>query len=438
MLDNHPENTIQKNSIPSDSNNNSEQKKTFEDLLLPSLLLKSIQKMQFQQPTPIQEATIPVALQGQDILGSAQTGTGKTAAFSIPILAKMLTQPQGKALILTPTRELAKQILDFIHQLIPREKRIQTALLIGGNPIEKQFFQLKKKPRILIGTPGRVNDHLERQSLSLEDIRFLVLDETDCMLDMGFGQQLAIIKEYLPEDRQTLLFSATMPENIVKIAATYLKNPQRIAIGATQTTAVDIKQSAAYMKPIEKYPRLLKELDERTEGAKIIFVKTKIGAERLYEKIREDKNYRLDFIHGGLNQRRRDRIMKKFKTGYISILIATDVAARGLDIPHIEHVINYDLPQCPEDYIHRIGRTGRAGKSGEAICFVTPNETMQWKQIALFLKKKNLTVTGNVPIEESPYKKSFQHRKRPFHHTNSGQRNGYTREKRFDRKTYNR
>ena len=440
---------VEEKNIENNNNLNTTEKKvvdknenlvSFNDFNLPELLLKRLDEIQYKQPTPIQQKTIPLALAGKDILGSAQTGTGKTAAFMIPIIATMFNNSKGKALILTPTRELAKQILDFTHQLIPRETRLNTVLLIGGNPIEKQFYQLKKQPRIIIGTPGRINDHLERHSLSLEDIQFLVLDETDCMLDMGFGQQLAKIKDYLPETRQTLMFSATIPSNIVKVASSYLKNPERIAIGSTQSPGINIKQSAIYVKPIEKYTKLLEELNQR-EGSKIIFVKTKIGTEKLYEKIREEKNYRLDFIHGGLTQSRRDRIIKKFKNGYISILIATDVAARGLDIPHIEHVINYDLPQCPEDYIHRIGRTGRAGKNGEAICFVTPSENMQWKNINFFLQRKKMETEGGRGFAKGYQKKNYNHSSKSYRSKNAQSTrsdNNNVREKKFNRKNYNR
>ncbi len=385
----------------------------FNSFNLPPRLQQRLSHIQFQHPTPIQQKTIPIALLGKDILGSAQTGTGKTAAFMIPIIAQLFDNPQGQALILTPTRELAKQILDFTHLLISQERKLKTALLIGGNPIHKQFYQLKKQPQIIIGTPGRINDHLERKSLHLDRVKFLVLDETDCMLDMGFDKQLAKIKPHLPIERQTLMFSATIPQNIIQIANQYLNNPQRIAIDNTQSPAKNIKQAVLYMKSTEKYSTLCQELQKRT-GSTLIFVKTKIDVEKLYEKIKKEKIYRIDFIHGGLTQSRRDRIIKKFKQGYITHLIATDVASRGLDIPHIAHVINYDLPQCPEDYIHRIGRTARAGKNGEALCFVTSNEQRQWKSIHYFLVQKNVKIEGEVPVFHTVKQKNTKYARKNY------------------------
>lgn len=355
----------------------------FESLGLHNTLMQSLAQMKFLTPTPIQAQAIPPALEGRDILGSAQTGTGKTGAFAIPMVNALLNNPRGSALILTPTRELARQVMDMVHLLVGRNGALKTAFLIGGEPMGKQFSQLRVNPRIIIGTPGRINDHLERGSLKLHDAGFLVLDETDRMLDMGFGVQLERIFKYMPEKRQTLMFSATLPKGIVKLSENYLTNPVRVAVGAVNNVAEKIKQDVVRLGEEEKYDELLRQLDARS-GSVIIFVKTKFGTERLAKKLAKE-NHSADAIHGDLRQSKRDRVIKDFRSKHYRILVATDVAARGLDIPHIEHVINYDLPQAPEDYIHRIGRTARAGAEGSALCLVTPSDGRKWREIERLL-----------------------------------------------------
>ncbi|AZL16467.1 DEAD/DEAH box helicase [Rickettsiales endosymbiont of Stachyamoeba lipophora] len=335
--------------------------------------------MNFTTPTPIQSEAIPVALEGKDILGSAQTGTGKTGAFAIPLVARMLGNERETALVLTPTRELAVQVMSTIQLLLGRSSSIKTALLIGGEPMPKQFQQLKGNPRVIVGTPGRINDHLRRGSVKLNNTKFLVLDETDRMLDMGFGIQLEDIAQHLPTERQTLMFSATLPHNIVRLSDKYLNNPVRIAIGSTTLPSAQIKQEIIHTTEGNKYDQLLDQLEQR-EGSIIIFVKTKRGAEKLTEKLC-DEGYDADTIHGDLRQGKREKVLRGFHNKKYRILIATDIAARGLDVPHIEHVINYDLPQCPEDYIHRIGRTGRAGAEGSALCLITPADRGKWRDI---------------------------------------------------------
>lgn len=350
----------------------------FADFNLPEKLQQALTRMQFINPTPIQAQAIPLALAGKDILGSAQTGTGKTGAFGIPLVAKLIENPNMTALVMTPTRELATQVMAMLQQLVP-VAGIKTALLIGGEPMPKQFSQLRNVPRLVVGTPGRINDHLVRGTLKLHRTGFLVLDETDRMLDMGFSIQIDKIAEYLPVARQTLLFSATMPANIVKLSARYLRNPERITVGSTTTPNLKIKQEMIVVNESDKYAALLDQLQQR-EGSVIVFVKTKFGTERLAEKLCRQE-FRADAIHGDLQQRKRDRVIQNFRDKKFNILVATDVAARGLDIPHIEHVINYDLPQVPEDYIHRIGRTGRAGASGEAVNLLTPADKLKWRAI---------------------------------------------------------
>jgi superfamily II DNA/RNA helicase len=330
-------------------------------------------------PTPIQTQAIPLLLEGSDILASAQTGTGKTIAYLLPILQKLLAFPNATALILIPTRELAIQIKDAILEILGRNSGIFTAVLIGGEAMARQFSQLKRNPRIIVATPGRLNDHLQRGSVKLNTTRQLVLDETDRMLDMGFAEQLETIVSCLPTERQTMMFSATMPGNMMKLAAKYLNDPKRVTTGLENQAVAKIKQDIIRTSHNEKLPLLLKELNER-KGSVIIFVKTKLGAEKLADQLR-NQNHSANAIHGDLKQTYRIRVIQAFRNRKNRIMVATDVAARGLDVPHIEHVINYDLPQCPEDYIHRIGRTGRAGAEGNALCFITPSETNQWKTI---------------------------------------------------------
>ena len=359
----------------------------FADFELHDILATSLQYMKYETPTPIQAAAIPLALGGKDIMGSAQTGTGKTAAFAIPLVNKLLNSSRGTALVLTPTRELGRQVMEIIKQLVGPKGKINTAFLIGGEPMGGQLSQLRKRPRIVVGTPGRINDHLERGTLMLNEASFLVLDETDRMLDMGFSVQIDQILKYVPAQRQTLMFSATLPDDIIQLSQKYLKNPERVAIGSTHKPAKAIKQEVVHVTDSEKYDTLINHLDKR-EGSIVVFVKTKHGTERLAKKL-YDRGYESEAIHGDLRQRQRDRVIHKFRGKKFRILVATDVIARGLDIPHIAHVINYDLPQVPEDYIHRIGRTARNGAEGEALCLISPQDKLKWQAIAHLLDPEN-------------------------------------------------
>jgi ATP-dependent RNA helicase DeaD len=341
-------------------------------------LLQALARMQFTMPTPIQAAAIPLGMAGDDILGSAQTGTGKTGAFGIPLISRLMENPAAIALVMTPTRELATQVMATLEQIIPVQT-IRTALLIGGESMHRQLRQLEHHPRVVVGTPGRINDHLARGTLKLNNARFLVLDETDRMLDMGFGPQIDKIIHYMPKERQTMMFSATLPDNIVKLSRKYLNNPKRIAVGSTTTPIVKIRQEMIKVSETDKYQHLLAELQTRA-GSILIFVKTKYGTEKLARRLQKDQ-HQADAIHGDLQQRRRDRVIQGFRDKKYRILVATDVASRGLDIPHIEHVFNYDLPQVPEDYIHRIGRTARAGAEGSAVNFITSADHAKWNAI---------------------------------------------------------
>lgn len=376
----------------------------FEKLGLPESMMAALNNINFINPTPIQEQAIPVAMQGHDILGSAQTGTGKTGAFAIPMISHLLENPLSTALILLPTRELAQQVLEAANKMLGTGHKIFSALLIGGDSMIKQLQQLKRNPRIIVGTPGRINDHLRQRTLKLTNTDFLVLDETDRMLDMGFGIQLEQIAKYLPCKRQTLMFSATLPANIVTLSRKYLTDPVRIACGSTTAVAANIRQELVKTTESEKYGELMNQLKTR-EGSVLIFVKTKYGAERLAQKLVKE-NQTADAIHGDLRQSRREKVIANFRDQKYRILVATDIAARGLDIPHIENVINYDLPQCPEDYIHRIGRTARAGASGMAINLLTAKDAPRWKEIHKLMnpsnKDKAMLIEGEAPIDAAP------------------------------------
>ena len=365
----------------------------FSELPIDNKLKNSIRFADFITPTPIQSKSIPISLSGKDILGTAQTGTGKTLAFTIPMINKLLIDKNTMALIVCPTRELATQVMQTVLKLNVREIGIGNALLIGGESMQKQLKKLKKRARIIVGTPGRINDHLKRQSLNLSKVSYLVLDETDRMLDMGFTPQIETILKFIPKQHQTLLFSATLPNNILRISEKYLNNPERIAIGSLSTPIEKIKQETFQITQDKKYHELINQLVERS-GSILVFVKTKHGADKIVKRLKYD-GHSADAIHGNLRQSKRDRVINNFRNGKIRILIATDVAARGLDIPLIKHVINYDLPQVPEDYIHRVGRTGRAGKEGSSLTFITPNDRSMWNSISRLIDPNFIAPKNN-------------------------------------------
>ena len=404
----------------------------FTDFGLSKTLEKSILNMGFITPTPVQEKSIPFALEGRDLLGSAQTGTGKTGAFSIPLIQKLMRDETSTALILTPTRELAKQVLTVIDDLLFGQNAINVACLIGGEQITKQLKQLKRKPRIIVGTPGRINDHLERRSLKLERAKFLVLDETDRMLDMGFGVQIDRILKHVPKARQTLMFSATLPDQIVKLSTKYLIDPERISIGKTNVVAQNINNEVIKIKKEDKYQLLLEQLDKR-EGTVLIFVKTKHGTVKMAKNLSHD-HFTSEPLNGNLRQSKRDTVMKKFREKKFRIMVATDIAARGLDVPHIEHVINYDLPQLAEDYIHRLGRTGRANSSGSALTFISSKELDKWNEIERMLdpsikrsnaKNKSSTSKGN----KEKFRKKKNNMESRFSGEKKSKKNNFTKSK---------
>lgn len=350
--------------------------------LLPDFLQSALKRMLITAPTPVQTRTIPPALEGKDILATAQTGTGKTFAFLLPMVVYLLKNPSENALILSPTRELAQQTQEELEKLLDEEHPLKTALVIGGDNIHKQYADLRKKPRVLIATPGRLIDHIGRKSVDLKHTHFLVLDETDRMLDMGFIDDMRRIVALLPSPRQTLLCSATLPREIVSLSNEFLHSPVRVKVGETVLAGTQVLQEVVFVTIREKLPQLLHELNTRA-GSVLIFTKTKHGAERLAKELKR-YGQKANALHGELRQNRRRQVLEFFKDGTVRVLVATDLAARGLDVSHIEHVINYDLPQCAEDYIHRVGRTGRAGALGNALSLVTEPE--KWQEICRVTK----------------------------------------------------
>tara|TARA_B100000902_G_scaffold391447_1_gene442119 strand:- start:56 stop:1528 length:1473 start_codon:yes stop_codon:yes gene_type:complete len=375
----------------------------FKSIKIEDSLKNSLYKMSFVKPTPIQSMAIPVALEGKDILGTAQTGTGKTLAFSIPLINKLILDKNALALVMCPTRELAAQVMEAIKSIMSEKINIKTALLIGGESMQKQLRQLGNKSRIIVGTPGRINDHLKRKSLNLSATKYLVLDETDRMLDMGFTPQIEMVLKFVPKDHQTLLFSATLPQNIFKIAERYLNKPEKISTGATSIPIAKIKQDTLQVFKENKYDELIDQFLAR-KGSILVFVKTKRNADKMVKRLKEE-GHSADAIHGDLRQSKRDRVISSFRKGLKRILIATDVAARGLDIPLIQHVINYDLPQVPEDYIHRIGRTARAGSEGSALTFLTPDDKLMWNSI-------NKLIDPNFKLSPNILRRNLNNKKR--------------------------
>ncbi|MBY0009009.1 DEAD/DEAH box helicase [Paenibacillus typhae] len=347
--------------------------KTFAEFGLEPKVLQAITELGFEESTPIQEQAIPIALTGADMIGQAQTGTGKTAAFGIPLISKISREDEKiTALVMTPTRELAIQVAEEIGKL-SRFKGLRSLAIYGGQDIGRQIRGLKKKPQIIIGTPGRLLDHINRKTIRLDDVQTIVLDEADEMLDMGFMEDIQSILKLVPEERQTMLFSATMPPNIQRLAQQFLKNPQHVSVIPKQISAPLIDQAYIEVPERQKFEALSRLIDMESPELAIVFGRTKRRVDELAEGLQK-RGYSADGLHGDLSQNQRDAVMRKFRDGSIDVLVATDVAARGLDVSGVTHVINFDLPQDPESYVHRIGRTGRAGKEGTAWSFVTPRE----------------------------------------------------------------
>jgi ATP-dependent RNA helicase DeaD len=361
--------------------------KNFSQLGVSLELTAALEKHGITSPTPIQEMSIPSAMDSLDILASAPTGTGKTLAYALPLIHGVSSNPQKTALVLVPTRELGMQVFENVKKLISRE--VKASLLIGGDAIGFQLKGLRNNPNFIIATPGRLNDHIKRGSVNLKTVSFLVLDETDRMLDMGFEEQLEIILSKLPEERQTLMFSATFPHNIMNISKRYLKDPKVLTLSKEQQPMPKIKQTMLRTSPSEKFSHLTKAIDD-SDGSVLVFVKTKRSADEITDKLRE-MDYKACAMHGDLRQNARARTIKRFRDEVTKIMVATDVAARGLDIPHIKYVINYDLPQCKEDYVHRIGRTGRAGAEGISLCLVSPEDNRKWQLIEKMMQNAGIS-----------------------------------------------
>ncbi len=360
---------------------------TFEDVGLSGALLRSIKDVGYEEPTPIQLATIPQLLDGKDVIAQAQTGSGKTAAFGFPIIETIDPRDRHvQALILCPTRELAIQVAEALHKY-GRHKSVETLPIYGGQAYERQFRGLQRGVQIVVGTPGRVMDHMRRGTLDLDNLRFFVLDEADEMLDMGFIEDIEWILEQVPTERQTALFSATMPPRIVDLARRYMRDPQRISVAGKQMTVPETSQSYYEVPRARKTDALTRILDAEEPSSAMIFCRTKHMVDELGEALLA-RGYPTETLHGDLSQAQRDRVMRRFRGNQADILIATDVAARGLDVPEVSHVINYDIPESAEAYVHRIGRTGRAGRKGEAITLVTPRETRWLRQIERTVKAK--------------------------------------------------
>ncbi|MEK7356164.1 MAG: DEAD/DEAH box helicase, partial [Bdellovibrionota bacterium] len=357
----------------------------FSDFNFAPAVKKSIEQMGFEVPTDVQRQAIPKVLEGKDVLVTAQTGSGKTAAFLTPILTKMLEAVDERparfrrALIIAPTRELAEQIGQVARDLTFYSRRFRYAVVIGGSAYGRQLQQLRDRPAFVIGTPGRLIDHIDRGTLKLENFDFLVLDEADRMLDMGFEPQIEEIVKALPEKRQTMMFSATLPPEVKRLVSRYLKDPVRISVGEENRAVATIKQDVVEVREGDKEATLLREID-KIAGTMIVFTRTKIKADRV-ASILNEAGHQADALHGDLTQGARRRVTMNFREERIRILVATDIASRGLDIDHIQHVVNYDLPMVTEDYIHRIGRTGRAGREGHSIAFVTPADGQKWARI---------------------------------------------------------
>ena len=363
---------------------------SFEQFDLSGELLKAINDVGYEMPSPIQLKVIPVLLAGKDVVGQAQTGTGKTAAFALPMLERL--DPKSKkvqGLVLTPTRELAIQVAEAFHTYAKYIGNVRVLPVYGGQSISQQIKHLRGGVQIIVGTPGRVMDHIRRETIDLSNLKIVALDEADEMLRMGFQEDVEWILSHTPEERQTALFSATMPRQIRRLAEKYLKEPENIEIERKTLTVPNIKQfyvNVAESQKTDALTRLL-EVEANSGEAVLIFHRTKVGAADLTSKL-QARGYAAEAMHGDMNQTQREALIKRLRNGKVEIVVATDVAARGLDVEHIGSVINYDMPSDTESYVHRIGRTGRAGREGKAVLFVTPRQQRMMRDIEKYTKQK--------------------------------------------------
>jgi len=366
---------------------------TFKDLNLPEPILQALEKVGYEKPSPIQAESIPLLLEGHDLLGQAQTGTGKTAAFALPMLANIdPEQRKPQLLVLAPTRELAIQVAEAFQVYASFSQKIKVLPVYGGQSYDNQIRQLKRGVQVVVGTPCRIIDHIKRKTLDLSELKFLVLDEADEMLRMGFIDDVELILSHAPEERQTALFSATMPGPIKKITQRYLKDPKHVKIASKVSTASTIRQRYCQIAPHHKLEALTRIMEVEVFDGMIIFVRTKTATVELADKL-SARGYDVEPLNGDIPQAARERTVEKLKQGKIDILVATDVVARGLDVERVSHVINYDIPYDSESYVHRIGRTGRAGRQGDAILFISHRE----KRLLFSIEK-----TTKQPIEAMP------------------------------------
>ncbi|MEC8232156.1 MAG: DEAD/DEAH box helicase [Pseudomonadota bacterium] len=366
---------------------------TFKDLKLPEPILQALEKVGYEKPSPIQAESIPLLLEGHDLLGQAQTGTGKTAAFALPMLANIdPEQRKPQLLVLAPTRELAIQVAEAFQVYASFSQKIKVLPVYGGQSYDNQIRQLKRGVQVVVGTPGRIIDHIKRKTLDLSELKFLVLDEADEMLRMGFIDDVELILSHAPEERQTALFSATMPGPIKKITQRYLKDPKHVKIASKVSTASTIRQRYCQIAPHHKLEALTRIMEVEAFDGMIIFVRTKTATVELADKL-SARGYDVEPLNGDIPQAARERTVEKLKQGQIDILVATDVVARGLDVERVSHVINFDIPYDSESYVHRIGRTGRAGRQGDAILFISHRE----KRLLFSIEK-----TTKQPIEAMP------------------------------------
>ncbi|SHH01770.1 DEAD/DEAH box helicase [Marivita hallyeonensis] len=376
----------------------------FDTLGLRPELNAALKEAGLTSPTPIQSQAIPLATEGHDILGLAQTGTGKTLAFGLPLISHLLDMPErpaaktAKALILAPTRELVNQIAENLRAMTQKTK-LRVTVVVGGQSINKQIHQLQRGTDVLVATPGRLIDLMDRRAVDLGQVRHLVLDEADQMLDMGFIHALRRIAPKLGTPRQTMLFSATMPKQMEELSRAYLTNPKKVQVSPPGKAADKITQSVHFLgNKADKQVKLREILSKDMDALTLVFSRTKHGAEKLMKGLVAD-GFNAASIHGNKSQGQRDRAIKAFRDGTITVLVATDVAARGIDIPGVEYVINYDLPDVPDNYVHRIGRTARAGREGEAIAFCTPDEADLLRQIEKLMKIAIPVGSGEPPTD---------------------------------------
>lgn len=395
---------------------------TFGGLGIAPQILDVIVKLGFTTPTSIQHKAIPVGISGKDIIGIAQTGTGKTLAFGIPLVQQIAQDKKAKGLIILPTRELALQVEETIRK-IGLQFGIKTVVLIGGTSMYNQVCTLRNNPHIVIGTPGRIIDHLQQRTLSLQDVKILVLDEADRMFDMGFAPQIKKILDIVPKNRQTMLFSATMPDEIVKIASYHMKLPVRVEIAKAGTTADKVEHELFVVKREQRLP-LLKKLLGDYKGSVLVFIRVKHGAKKVCDSLKHIGVSAAE-IHSNRSLNQRKEALEGFKTGKYRVLVATDIASRGIDVKNIELVINFDLPEVAEDYVHRIGRTGRAGMSGKAISFALPDQGGKVREIEkltrIYLPISKLPELPSV-VQSAPDNYGKRPIQRPRNNYNHGRR----------------